>query len=112
MYFIDVPPRSLVTLRRTRPLGIDSSEILLPRQQRVVDLERAAANLDRALDALRRQPGVDEPEPSVQRLHRIARGADVEAEPRVAAPRRLGLGRVQELRPDPATAVRREHLHV
>src|ERR1700745_287611 len=50
-------PSSLSRLRRTGPAGIDR-EVLHEVEQRVVDLERAAADHDRPLHALRLDAGV------------------------------------------------------
>src|SRR3954451_8380277 len=100
------------TLRRTRKLRIDSAEILLPRKQRVVDLERSAANLDRALHASRRQAGVDVAEAAVERLRPVGGRAHGESEAVPAALRCLLLGCVHERGPEAATPPGREDFDV
>src|SRR5215218_3179624 len=86
MYCIESLLGRWSTLRRTRRLGIDSAEILLPREQRVVDLERAAADLDRAFHAPRRQTGVDVAEAVVTTLRSFLFGGVHERRPEAAAP--------------------------
>src|SRR3954468_21806777 len=112
MYCIEFLLSRWSTLRRTRRLGIDSAEILLPREQRVVDLERSAANLDRALHAPGRQARVDVPEVAVERLRPVGGRAHGEAQTVVTALRCLLLGRAHEHRPEAAAALRRKDLDV
>src|SRR3954454_24317063 len=100
------------TLRRTRRLRIDSAEILLPREQRVVDLQRPAADLDRALHAPRRQARVDVAEAAVERLRRAGGRAHGEPEAVVASLRSLALGRVHERSPEAAAPLGREDFDV
>src|SRR5215213_7710178 len=86
MYCIESLLGRWSTLRRTRRLGIDSAEILLPREQRVVDLERAAADLDRAFHAPRRQTGVDVAERPSAIPGDEVEGATTKGEPREPEP--------------------------
>src|SRR5215210_4980619 len=111
MYCIEVTPRSLSTLRRTRRRGIDI-EPLLPREERVVDLERAAPDLDRPLHAARRDAGVDEAEPSVERLRPFLVHAHRQSEAVVAARHGGALGGARQCRADAAATMLREHLDV
>src|SRR5829696_3716855 len=112
MYCIEVPPRSLSRLRRKRRRGIDSTEPLLPREQRVVDLERAAADVDRALHAPGRDAGVDVAEPAIERLRAFLVRAHRQLQALVAAFLGGALRRTCERRADAAAAVSREHLDV
>src|SRR5215218_1515736 len=100
------------TLRRTSPAGIDTAEILLPREQRVVDLERAAANLDRPLHPSRGHPGIDVAEAAVERLRAAGGRAHGEAEAVVAPLRSRLLGRAHQRGPEAAAAMRPENLDV
>src|SRR5215208_3402297 len=111
MYCIEVPPRSLSSLRRTRGRGIDT-EPLFPGEERVVDLERAAPDLDRPLHAARWDVRVDEAEPAVERLRAVLADAHRQLQAVVSARRRSALGRAYERRADPASPVLREHLDV
>src|SRR4051794_33868952 len=100
------------TLRRTTRLGIDSAEILLPRQQRVVDLERAAADLDRSLHAPRRQAGVDVAEAAVERLRPVRGCAHGEPETVLATLCGLPLRGAHQRSSEAAAALGREDLDV
>src|SRR5215203_5272864 len=112
MYCIESLLGRWSTLRRTRRLGIDSAEILLPREQRVVDLERAAADLDRAFHAPRRQAGVDVAEAAVERLRPGGGCAHGEAEAVVTTLRSLLFGGVHERGPEAAAPPARQDFHV
>src|SRR5215210_8307031 len=111
MYCIEVPPRSLSTLRRTRRRGIDI-EPLLPREERVVDLERAAPDLDRPLHAARRDAGVDETEPVVERLRPVLAHAHRQLQAVVATLRGGAFGRARQRGADATAAVLGQHLDV
>ena len=83
-------------------------EPLLPGQERVVDLDRPGADLDRALDALRRESGVDVAARAVQGC-RLILDADCDPEPVAAVRTDLPLGGRDQRGRDAAAAVLAAH---
>src|SRR6266508_814249 len=98
--------------RLSRRGRIGAAELFLPGQERVVHLEEAAADPDRPLHALRRQPGVDVAEAAVERLRPFVRRAHGQAEPAVAAFASLALRLVRERRRHAAPPMLGPPLHV
>ncbi len=85
------------------------SRALLPGQKRVVDLDRAGPDLDRALDPLRRDADVAIAEAAVEGLGRFVVDADGEPQPVEASRAGLALGGRGQRRRDAAPAVFRAH---